>query len=167
MKLVLLVCSCFLFSTSKITEKSILKPAFKNHSFSKISNFELNNVESDAIIGIWKHETSESKIQIYKSDNQYFGKVLSAKDAIVNGKLSLDIKNPEPALRKRTVIGLVILSNFSYSGKNVWENGEIYDSRAGKTYSCRLTLQTNQTLIVRGYIKAPLFGKNEVFKRVE
>jgi uncharacterized protein (DUF2147 family) len=131
------------------------------------STFNERNIESDAVIGIWQHEKSESKIQIYKSDNQYFGKVITAKDAVINGKPSLDIKNPEPSLRKRPIIGLVILRNFTFTGKNIWENGEIYDSRAGKTYSCRLTLQGNETLIVRGFIQAPIFGKNEIFKRVE
>lgn len=145
MKLSLIVCSIVFFSSA----------------------FNIKNSDSDAIIGVWKHESSESKIQIYKSDNQYFGKVLTAVNGVVNGKLTLDVKNPEPALRKRTIHGLVILSNFSYSGKNIWEKGEIYDSRAGKTYSCRLTLQANETLIVRGFIQAPIFGKNEVFKRVE
>jgi uncharacterized protein (DUF2147 family) len=131
------------------------------------STFFNNSTESDAIIGVWKHESSESKIQIYKTDNQYFGKVITAVNGVVNGKLTLDVKNPEPALRKRPIHGLVILSNFTYSGKNLWEKGEIYDSRAGKTYSCRLTLQGNETLIVRGFIQAPIFGKNEIFKRVE
>lgn len=63
-----------------------------------------------------------------------------------------DRNNPDPALRTRSLTGLVILSYSGFSGGNKWTGGKIYDPSNGKTYSCNLQLKTNGVLEVRGYI---------------
>ena len=60
----------------------------------------------------------------------------------------VDENNPNPALRKRPVEGLTILSGFREDGKS-WR-GSIYDPRKGKTYKSFLTLLANGTLQVKG-----------------
>lgn len=43
-----------------------------------------------------------------------------------------DRNNPDPALRKRPVLGLAVLSGFTDQGRD-WR-GRIYDPRSGKSY---------------------------------
>ncbi|MGC4020942.1 MAG: DUF2147 domain-containing protein [Cyclobacteriaceae bacterium] len=81
-------------------------------------------------------------------------------------RTSTDEKNPDPALRTREVIGLVILKDFEADKEGkVWENGTIYDPREGKTYSCKMTLKDANNLSIRGYVGVSLFGRTETYTR--
>jgi hypothetical protein len=74
-----------------------------------LSNFfptEKTN-ESDAILGNWANANNTAHFKVYKKDNRYFGKVIWGK-----GENNKDIKNPDPQLRSRELIGLTILNNF-------------------------------------------------------
>ena len=64
-------------------------------------------------------------------------------------------------------MGLKILTDFVYEGEDTWEDGDIYDSRAGKTYSCYMKLETEKKLKVRGYIGFSLIGKTNYWTRPE
>ena len=61
--------------------------------------------------------------------------------------------------------GLTILEGFSYQEENLWSGGTIYDPNSGKTYKCKLSLNDDGTLKVRGYVGVSLFGRTEVWKR--
>lgn len=115
----------------------------------------------DAILGTWLSEKKDSKFEIYKRGEVFFGKILSGEGE------SKDVKNPDPALRNRDLIGLVILKDFTFDGKSSWEDGTIYDPRKGKTYDCIITLQDKNTLKVRGYIGLSLFGRTEIWSRTQ
>ena len=62
-----------------------------------------------------------------------------------------DIHNPNPALRKRPLIGLQILSGF-VAGADRWERGTIYDPESGKSYKSYLRLNPDGSLKVSGCI---------------
>lgn len=117
---------------------------------------------ADAIIGIWMNAEKNAKFLIYKSNNKYFGKILWG-----TGGDSKDSKNPNPKLRSRDVIGLVILNNFEYKDQNTWDNGTIYDPKNGKTYDCTLTLANDGNLQVRGYVGVSLFGRTEIWTKIK
>lgn len=115
---------------------------------------------SDAILGEWLNQEKDGKIIIFKQANKYFGKISWGKNP------RKDHKNPEPSLRSRDLIGLVILTDFSFTG-NSWENGKIYDPQSGKTYDCILKIKDkNQTLDIRGYVGMAMFGRTSVWTRV-
>ncbi len=61
-----------------------------------------------------------------------------------------DIHNPNPALRRRPILGLQILSGFTPK-KDRWE-GKIYDPESGKTYRSLLKLNSDGSLKVSGCI---------------
>jgi uncharacterized protein (DUF2147 family) len=48
-----------------------------------------------------------------------------------------------------------------------WENGEIYDPKSGKTYSCVMKLESADKLSIRGYMGISLIGRSEVWTRVK
>lgn len=114
----------------------------------------------DAITGTWLTANKEGKIEIYKENNLYAGKIIGGT------KPGKDEKNPESSLRNRDLIGIVILKNFKFNGKEKWEDGTIYDPNNGKTYSCNIKLKDKNTLEVRGYIGFSLLGRTEVWTRL-
>ncbi len=107
----------------------------------------------DAVTGLWNTEPGDSRIEIYKKKGKYFGKIVWLKEPNENGKPKVDKSNTDKTLHKRPLIGLHLLNGFVYNDNNVWIDGEIFNPRAGKTYSCELTLlDDGKTLDVRGYV---------------
>lgn len=115
----------------------------------------------DAVLGEWLSAKKDTRILIFKEGDLYRGKVLWG-----TGSSPKDIKNPDPALRNRDVIGLVILNGFKYDGEGVWEKGTIYDPREGKTYDCKMTIKEDGRLNIRGYVGVSLFGRTEIWTKV-
>ena len=81
-----------------------------------------------------------------------------------NGQPKVDSKNPDKNKQNQKIIGLVILQNFKFDDDE-WNDGKIYDPESGKTYSCNLSLNGNNTLKVRGYIGISLLGRTETWTR--
>lgn len=122
--------------------------------------------KADDIIGIWLTAGKEpAKIQIYKSGDRYYGKIVWLKSPAENGKPKVDGNNPDKSKRNNPVIGLVLLSNFKFDGDDEWKGGDIYDPESGKTYDSYLYLKDKNTLKVRGYIGISLFGRTETWTR--
>lgn len=117
--------------------------------------------DPDGIVGTFWSPDKNGKIEIYKVGEKYFGKI------IWGTKSGKDIHNPDPALRDREVIGMVILHDFVYDGRDTWKDGTIYDPQTGKTYKSKMTLDDQGDLRVRGYIGIPLIGRTETFTRIE
>ena len=121
--------------------------------------FSFKNVpteESEKIVGVWFTENNSSKIQIYKTDNQYFGKIIW-----------LAPKSEKEDLKVKPTLGYQIFKKFVYEGKNLWSGGQVSDPRSGMTVSGKMTLKDDKTLSVRGYVGTPMFGKTVVLKRAE
>lgn len=116
--------------------------------------------KSEAIVGEWLTAAKDGKVSIYKTGNKFFGKISWG-----NKPNSKDTKNPDQKLRDQNLIGLVILKDFEFDGKDKWEDGTIYDPNNGKTYSCVIKLTDAKTLEVRGYIGISLLGRTEVWTR--
>ncbi len=120
---------------------------------------------ADAILGVWLTQEKDGKVEIYRSGDKFFGKLMWGKNLYEkDGKtLKKDIKNPEPSQRERTLLNLVMLRDFMYK-EGEWKDGRIYDPRSGKTYSSTMKLKDGN-LEVRGYIGLPAFGKSTVWTR--
>ena len=124
--------------------------------------------QSDDILGIWLEEKKQSKIEIYKKDNNFFGKIIWLKDPLDEyGNIKLDKKNPNNSMRKNPINGLIIMKDLKYKKKGEWSDGEIYDARSGKTYSLEVYMKNVDKLDLRGYIGYTLFGKTTSWTRVK
>ncbi len=122
---------------------------------------------ADAVVGVWYTGAKQSKIEIFKCGNQYCGKIVWLGEPDTNGKPKTDKHNPDEKLRGRPIVGMVLMKNFTYSGDNVWEDGEIYNPKSGKTYSSKMTLIDKNTLDLRGFIGISLIGKTDTWTREE
>lgn len=117
------------------------------------------------IEGRWLSGDGDGWIRIRLDGEDAVGKIDGSTDP--NDPRIHDDVNPDPALRKRELYGLVIMSGFEYDGDGKWSGGTIYDPNSGKTYKCTLRLIDPNTLKVRGYIGMSLFGRNDTWTRDE
>lgn len=121
----------------------------------------------DDIVGVWETANHKAHIQIYKEGNKYFGKMIWLKEPNTpKGTPKLDDHNPDPALKGKPIMGLVLLRNFTYDDGE-WSGGHIYDPEGGKLYKSYMKLKDAKTLSLRGYIGVSLFGRTEVWTRVK
>ena len=124
--------------------------------------------EGEAVVGTWLTQDKDSKVEIYKKNNKFYGKIVWLKEPNRNGKPKVDDKNLDESKQDRAIMGLVIMTGFVYDEDNVWEDGEIYDPKNGKTYSCKMTLSKDKNnLDVRGYIGISLIGRTAIWTRSE
>jgi uncharacterized protein (DUF2147 family) len=122
--------------------------------------------KADDIIGVWLTGGKEpAKIQIYRSGERFYGKIIWLKNPTENGKPRVDGNNPDKSKRSTPVIGLMILSGFKFNGDDEWKGGDIYDPESGKTYSSYMYLKSKNTLKVRGYVGVALLGRTETWTR--
>lgn len=92
-----------------------------------LASIGLAQDRADAILGEWLSANKDSRVLIYRQADKYYGKITWG-----TGAATKDEKNPDPTLRRRDLIGLVILRDFEYAGGNTWADGSIYDPREGK-----------------------------------
>ena len=127
---------------------------------------------SNGILGIWKTELDESKVEIFMCGEKVCGRIIWLKSPVYTdsrdgevGTPFIDRKNPDPALRSRPILGLRILEGFTAKGDNNWENGTCYDPKSGNTYRGKIHLAAPDRLELRGFIGIPLFGRTSVWIR--
>ncbi|MFD2935693.1 DUF2147 domain-containing protein [Spirosoma flavum] len=126
--------------------------------------------DPDALLGKWLSSKKRNQVHIYKQGTKYFGKLvwmLEPNDPTTN-KPKLDKENPDEKLRSRPLMQVVLVTNLTYKGNNVWGDGEIYNPEDGKTYNCEVTLKDANSIDLRGYVMGISFlGKSKTWTRVK
>lgn len=110
-------------------------------------------------VGEWLVENGEGQVRIEECGANLCGYISATKNP--NEK---DRKNPDPALRDRSVIGMPILIDMKPQG-NRW-NGRIYNVQDGKTYGADLLLKNASTLRVEGCAFGGLICGGQNWSRV-
>lgn len=124
--------------------------------------------EGDAILGVWETGSGKARVKIDKVGEKFFGKVVWLREPLnEEGKPKVDKNNPDEKLRTIPLLGYKLIKDFSFKGEKVWENGTIYDPENGSTYSCTIKMTDENTLDVRGFIGVSLFGRTDVWKRIQ
>jgi uncharacterized protein (DUF2147 family) len=132
-----------------------------------------NSTNGDAILGSWSTMDREARFDLYKCGSEYCGKISylqepnypPAEKQGLAGLPKTDRNNPDPQLRGRHLLGLPLLEGFRYAGGNSWEGGRIYNPEDGRKYRCRLWLDEENRLKLRGYVGLSLLGKTETWIR--
>ena len=126
------------------------------------------------VLGFWQTDGNSSKLEIYPCGEKLCGKVawlkhstfMDGKDGPV-GTIKIDLKNPDPSMRQRPILGLQVIEGMTAVGKDNWEHGKCYDPESGNSYKCRMHLASPERLEMRGYIGIPLFGRTYALTRQE
>lgn len=122
--------------------------------------------KADDIVGIWWNEEKDGRVEVFKKGDKYYGKIeyIKKNENPDGSSPKKDLNNPDEKLRDRVLMGTVILKDLEWDGEE-WEDGEIYDSKSGNTYSCFARLQKDGTLYFKGYIGFSLIGRSTIWTR--
>ena len=116
-----------------------------------LSFLNSNIFADDNIFGYWL--TSGSIVEIENCNNQVCGKIVTVfvEDGVDPDSI-LDDNNKDKSLRKRTIVGIDLLSEFEIKNKDqkTFKGGRIYDPRSGNSYKSNLYLNDNGILKVEG-----------------
>ena len=129
----------------------------------------------DAITGLWEVADGDGRIEIYRCAAKYCGRIAWLKEPLypaddkggMAGKPLVDRENPQKELASRPQLGLRIMEGYTFRGDGFWDNGTIYNTENGKSYSSNIRLHSADRLELRGYIGLPLLGGSTVWKRVQ
>ena len=126
--------------------------------------FGLAQNKGDLILGKWITDNGDSQIEFYQKEGKYYGKIIWLKEPLKpDGTAKTDIKNPNPAMRKTPVIGLVIISELEFKNGQ-FVNGKIYSLKEGKTLDCAILSENNRELKIT--ISKSLFSTSRIWKRL-
>lgn len=121
-------------------------------------------------VGYWKTIDSvtgqpKSIVHIWKNEHQVLmGKVIKV----------FAEKNPHPVCHacrgnqhNQPILGMVIMTGLK-AHHNQWQSGQLLDPENGKIYDCMAHLTENgKKLNVHGYKGLPLFGRSQMWERVD
>jgi uncharacterized protein (DUF2147 family) len=115
--------------------------------------------------GTWLTQAGDARVKVTKCGGGLCGVVVWLRDKIdpATGKPAVDDKNPNPALRNRSMIGVSLFSGMRSAGPNKW-SGSIYNADDGSTYASNISLASPDTLRVEGCV-GPICG-GETWTRV-
>jgi uncharacterized protein (DUF2147 family) len=129
--------------------------------------------QGDDILGVWNNEERDAKIEIFKCNGKYCGKIVSLKEPNypadskegTPGTPRLDRNNADTANKSQPILGLHVVNDFIFAGERVWKDGSVYDPKNGKTYRGKMTLVSPNKLNLRGFVGIPLFGRTTTWTR--
>ena len=110
--------------------------------------------------GVWLTQAGDARVKISKCSGGICGVIVGLKDPIdpATGKPQIDDKNPNPALRKRPMIGLPLFRGMQPSAPGKW-SGQIYNADDGGTYTSSVSVTGPDTLRVEGCVGALCGGE--------
>jgi uncharacterized protein (DUF2147 family) len=117
---------------------------------------------SDPVKGLWEVPQDGTLIEINVKDGVAEG-IISSRPG--NRTNEIDKYNPIPELRHQPIIGLKVLRDLKSTGEGTLRGGAVYDPDSGSTYRAQAHLEDPDTLVVRGYVGIPLFGRTATLKR--
>ncbi len=124
----------------------------------------------DQIVGRWMSNENNLEVEIFKAGGCYSAKVVwidNSGDKSTPMNARCDFRNPDESLRRRKIIGLVVMNGLIYNKENNdWEQGKIYDPHNGKDWNAKASLTEGGLLRVRGYWGFQLLGKDVLFRKI-
>jgi len=110
--------------------------------------------------GTWLTQAGDARVKISKCGGGICGHIVWLREPMdtATGQPATDSKNPNPALAKRSMIGLPLFSGMQPAGPNKW-SGQIYNADDGNTYASSITVTSVETLRVEGCVGALCGGE--------
>ena len=120
----------------------------------------------DALIGEWWTEGREGRVRFERLRNGTYRGIATWRKPgpATEDNPTHDLHNPNPKLRGRSTIGIVLIWNLTFDDGE-YEDGYVYNPRDGDTYRFKAELLSHDTLKIRGFLGISLFGQNQIWKR--
>ena len=111
--------------------------------------------------GVWQTQAGDARVKVSKCGGGLCGVIVSVRDKIdpATGKPAVDDKNPNPALKNRSMVGLTLFSSMKPAGPNKW-SGKIYNADDGSTYASNVSVTSPDVLRVEGCVGPICGGEN-------
>ena len=133
--------------------------------FSFVGLLAFSQTNAD-IVGEWYNAEKDAVITLFEENETVSGKITWMQfPNDDNGNPKTDPLNPDENLKSRARMGMVMMSGFAYDEDRVWDDGELYDPKKGKTYSGMMTLKDKNTIDLRGYIGFSFIGRSSTWTR--
>ena len=118
------------------------------------------------IVGEWYNAEKDAVITLFEDNKTVSGKITWMQfPNDDNGNPKTDPLNPDEKLKSRARMGMVMLTGFAFIKDKIWDDGELYDPKKGKTYSGMMTLKDKNTIDLRGYIGFSFIGRSSTWTR--
>ena len=118
------------------------------------------------IVGEWYNAEKDAVITLFEDNETVSGKITWMQfPNDDNGNPKTDPLNPDEKLKSRERMGMVMLTGFAFIKDKIWDDGELYDPKKGKTYSGMMTLKDKNTIDLRGYIGFSFIGRSSTWTR--
>src|SRR3954462_15156563 len=110
--------------------------------------------------GTWLTQAGDARVRVSKCGSGICGVIVGLKDPIdpATGKPQVDDKNPNPALKKRPMIGLPLFSGMHPTGPGKW-SGQIYNADDGSSYASNVSILGPDSMRVDGCVGALCGGE--------
>jgi uncharacterized protein (DUF2147 family) len=116
--------------------------------------------------GVWLMDKKVA-LQVFDCAGLMCGRIVwLVKSKNAAGAPDQDKNNPDPALRGRPLCGLTMLWNLHADGLNHWRDGRLYNPYDGRSYRVTAQLKSDDVIVARIYVTAPLLGKTKTLARV-
>ncbi|MBV9433147.1 MAG: DUF2147 domain-containing protein [Hyphomicrobiales bacterium] len=110
--------------------------------------------------GEWLVEDGDARVRIANCGANLCGSVSWIKE----GAPSVDVNNPDPAMRSRPLLGSAVLLGLKPSGAAEW-TGSLYDAENGRTYTGKLTILDERHIKVAGCVLGGLICESQTWTR--
>ena len=130
--------------------------------------FTGSGLNAQTVLGEWETTNKEGRvnsiIEIYKKNNEVFGKVVRITKKEDRDKVCTEC---DGKLKNQPIEGLELMKGMKKDGENEYSGGTIVDPKTGKEYRCRIWLDEDDPNIlkVRGYIS--FLYKTRTWKRAK
>jgi uncharacterized protein (DUF2147 family) len=132
-----------------------------------VAHFPTHAVARESLDGFWQDSDGEVILEIRPCGSAWCGKVAWLKQPLGPDGLALrDYRNPDPALRKRPVCGLQVVTDFKKQADGTWGDGTVYVSDEGMSFSGYAEALSPTQIKVTGYVGLAIFGASEVWTKV-
>jgi len=103
---------------------------------------------------------------MYKSGSEFQARLLYGNEVVEPDNITFkkDTKNPDPAMRSRSLKNIVFIWGL-HSENGKWSEGTLYDGSSGRTYRCNVEIKDGK-MHLRGYLGISVLGQTRVFHRV-
>jgi uncharacterized protein (DUF2147 family) len=136
-------------STKLFAAASVIALGFVSHAFAGAAD----------AIGKWKDPENQAVCEIYSCDGGVCVKVLSPAPG-----LDKDDFNPDPALKGRSMAGVVLMSGAAQDGPDRWK-GKLYNPEDGKTYSGFIEVKSKDEVKLEGCVLGGILCKSRTWQR--
>jgi uncharacterized protein (DUF2147 family) len=123
--------------------------------------------QSQTPVGIWLHANKRIRVAIAPCGDRLCGRIVWFRwpnDA--QGLPLVDLKNKNPALRTRPLLGLTVLRGLRRAGDGTWKDGRIYNPDDGVDYQAMMSIRDDGSLRVRAYVLLTALGQTQIWTRV-